>query len=49
MLVLQREGRVTYRTLKQIFGLDDALLENLRQEILFKQVVRDEQSEGLDW
>jgi class 3 adenylate cyclase/predicted ATPase len=49
MVLLQREGRLTYRTLKQIFGLDDAFLEALREELVFKQVARDEQGKGLVW
>ena len=49
MGLLQREGRVTYRTLKYVFGLDEAFLEEVRQELLFKQVARDEQGEGLVW
>ena len=28
--LLQREGRITYRTLKRGFDLDDASLEDLR-------------------
>jgi predicted ATPase/class 3 adenylate cyclase len=47
--LLQRQGRVTYRTLKQIFGLDETLLEDVRQELVFTQVARDEQSTGMVW
>ncbi|CAB1072083.1 Proteins incorrectly called adenylate cyclase [Olavius algarvensis Delta 1 endosymbiont] len=49
MTMLQRESRVTYRTLKHILGLDDALLEEIRKELTFKQLARDEQGEGLVW
>lgn len=49
MLLLQREKRVTYTALKTIFGIDDTLLELLRDELLFRKVVRDEQEEGLVW
>jgi class 3 adenylate cyclase/predicted ATPase len=49
MVLLQREGRITYPTLKQIFGLDDAFLEALREELVFKQVARDDQGKGLVW
>ena len=45
--LLQRERRITYRRLKHVFRLDDVLLEDVRKEILFTQVVRDEHGEGL--
>ena len=47
--LLQHEGRVSYRTLTQLFGLDDASLEHVRQELIFKQVARDAHGEGLEW
>jgi class 3 adenylate cyclase len=47
--LLQRERRITYRRLKHVFRLDDVLLEDVRKEILFTQVARDEQGEGLVW
>jgi hypothetical protein len=34
--LLQREGRVSYRTLTQLFGLDEASLDHVRQELIFK-------------
>jgi hypothetical protein len=46
---LQRNKRVTYRRLRHIFGIGDALLEDLRKELTFQQVARDEQGEGLIW
>jgi class 3 adenylate cyclase/tetratricopeptide (TPR) repeat protein len=46
---LQRNRRVSYRRLQHIFGIDDALLEELRKEFTFQQVARDEQGEGLVW
>ena len=49
MTYLQREKRVTYSTLKFIFGIDDELLKLLCKELIFKNLVRDEQSEGLVW
>ena len=49
MMLLQREKRVTYQALKSIFGIDDELLEILRKELLFKEVVRDMAGEGLVW
>jgi class 3 adenylate cyclase len=47
--LLQRQGRVTYRALVQIFGLDQAFLEDVRQELVFTQMARDEQNTGLVW
>jgi len=39
--LLQREGRVSYRTLTQLFGFDAACLDHVRQELVFKQLARD--------
>lgn len=39
----------TYLGLKLEFGLDDALLEGVKQEFLFTGVARDEQGLGLIW
>src|SRR5215813_4063065 len=48
--LLQREGRVTYRGLQREFGLDDALLEDLRAElILARGVAADEGGRVLVW
>jgi class 3 adenylate cyclase/predicted ATPase len=47
--LLQREGRVSYRTLTQLFGLDEAALDQVRQELIFKQLARDVHGEGLEW
>ena len=47
--LLQREGRITYRTLKRGFELDDAALEDLRRELIFRRLARDEAGEGLVW
>jgi hypothetical protein len=47
--LLQREGRASYRTLKQLFGLDEASLDQVRQELIFKQLARDAHGEGLEW
>src|SRR6266446_5158418 len=47
--LLQREGLVSYRTLTQLFGLDEASLDHVRQELIFKQLARDAHSEGLEW
>jgi hypothetical protein len=37
LAMLQRRGRVTYRTLKRQFQLDDDTLETLKEEILYSQ------------
>jgi hypothetical protein len=34
MAVLQRRGRLTYATLKRQFQLDDAVLEDLKNELI---------------
>ena len=47
--LLQREGRITYRALKRGFELDDASLEDLRRELIFRHLARDEAGEGLVW
>jgi class 3 adenylate cyclase len=48
--LLQRRGRVTYRTLKLQFNLDDDHLEALKEELLYSQSqVRDEDGRGLVW
>jgi len=47
--LLQREGRVSYRALTQLFGLDEASLDHVRQELIFKQLARDAYGEGLEW
>ena len=47
--MLQRRGRLTYRTLRRQFQLDDAALEDLKVELLFSQPVADEAGQGLVW
>jgi class 3 adenylate cyclase/predicted ATPase len=47
--ILQRRGRVTYRTLKRLFNLDDEALEDLKDELLFSHPVIDEAGRGLVW
>src|SRR5262249_3962582 len=49
MGLLQRERRVTYRRLTYIFGLDAVLLEDLREELVLRQVARDEAGKVLVW
>jgi predicted ATPase/class 3 adenylate cyclase len=47
--LLQREGRVSYRSLRQLFDFDEACLDRVRQELIFKQLARDAHGEGLEW
>ncbi|HEY7490121.1 MAG TPA: adenylate/guanylate cyclase domain-containing protein [Candidatus Tectomicrobia bacterium] len=48
--MLQRRGRVTYRTLKLQFQLEDETLEALKEEILYSQPqVVDNAGKGLIW
>ena len=49
LVLLQHEGRLTYQTLMQLCGLDQALMEAVRDELLFKRVARDEHGQGLVW
>jgi class 3 adenylate cyclase len=48
--LLQSEGRITYRTLKRQFALDDEALEDLKEELMYStpQVV-DDAGRGLIW
>ena len=41
MGLLQRERRVTYRRLTYVFGLDAVSLEDLREELVLRQVAID--------
>src|SRR5262245_51852581 len=47
--LLQREQRVTYRTLRHVFGMDDGRLHAVRDELLFRQLAREEDDQGLVW
>ena len=48
--MLQRRGRVAYRTLQVQFNLDDNALEALKDELLYaQQVARDEDGRVLVW
>ena len=47
--LLQRDGLITYRALNGGFELDDASLEDLRRERIFRRLARDEAGEGLVW
>ena len=48
--LLRRRGRVTYRALKREFQLDDAALEDLKDELINAQrLAVDEQNTVLVW
>src|SRR5215468_5991431 len=47
--LLQREQRVTYRTLRYLFGVDEACLHAVRDELRFCQLAREEDGQGLVW
>jgi class 3 adenylate cyclase/predicted ATPase len=49
LVLLQHEGRLTYRTLMHLCGFDQALMAAVRDELLFKRVARDEYGQGLVW
>jgi predicted ATPase/class 3 adenylate cyclase len=50
LAMVQRRGRVTYRTLQLQFQLDDAHLEALKNELLYAHPeVRDDAGRGLVW
>lgn len=50
MDMLRRRGRVTYRTLKRQFSLDDAALDDLKEELVFANPhIADEEGRGLVW
>jgi adenylate/guanylate cyclase family protein len=50
MAMLQRRGRLTYRTLKLQFQLDDEHLEALKDELIYGQrLAVDEDGRGLVW
>jgi hypothetical protein len=40
MALCQREQRVTYRTLRQVLGVDDDCLHAVRDELLFRRLAR---------
>ena len=49
MALLQREQRVTYRTLHYVFGVDEMCLHAVRDELHFRQLAREEGGQGLVW
>lgn len=49
MGLLQRDRRVLSRELTHIFGLDNVLLEEIREALIFKHIAIDEDGKGLVW
>jgi hypothetical protein len=50
MAMLQRRGRIAYRTLKRQFQLDDEALEDLKTELIKAQrLAQDEDGDVLVW
>ena len=48
--MLQRRGRMTYRTLQRQFALDDDALTDLKDELLYTHPeIRDDAGRGLVW
>ena len=47
--LLQSERRVTYRTLKYAFGIDDALMAEICKELRLRRLAIDEEGEVLCW
>src|SRR5262249_31891250 len=47
--LLQQRGRLTYRSLKVQFQLDDATCEALKDELLFSHPVVDHEDRGVVW
>src|SRR5262249_34753953 len=47
--LLHREGRLSYRSLMRICGLDEAGLADLREDLIFQRLARDEDGKGLVW
>ena len=45
LTMLQRRGRVTYRLLQRHFQLDDAALEDLKEELIYGQRMAEEEEE----
>ena len=47
--LLRQEGRVTYRTLTYLFGLDEAWLGEIREELTLRRLAVEEQGKVLVW
>src|SRR5437016_7008957 len=49
MALLQREQRVTYRTLRYVFNVDEACVHAVRDELRFRHLAHEEGGQGLVW
>jgi len=49
IVLLKRQGRVSYGALKRRFALDDDYLKDLKDEILYVHPVREDEGRGLIW
>ena len=47
--LLQAQGRLTYRTLRRQFDLDDEAVEDLKDELLFSYPAVDQDGRGMVW
>jgi class 3 adenylate cyclase/predicted ATPase len=47
--LLRQEGRVTYRTLTYLFGLDEAWLGEIREELTLRRLAVEDQGKVLVW
>jgi hypothetical protein len=47
--LLQREGRLSYRSLMRICSLDEAGLADLQEDLLFQRLACAEDGKGLVW
>src|SRR5688572_12248886 len=47
--LLKRQGRVSYSALRRRFGIDEAYLNDLKEEILYVHPVIDDEGRGLIW
>ena len=50
LVLLQRHGRVSYRALKRQFNVDDAFIDDLKDELLHsRHPIADEDGQSLVW
>ena len=49
LLLLQRERRATYRTLKYAFDIDDAFLTEVQEELRLRRLALNEEGKALVW
>ncbi len=49
LTLLKRQGRISYSALRRRLDLDDAYLEDLKDELFFSHPVVDEDGRGLVW